>query len=89
VIGQLAAAVRSALEFRESMERLRAAAARAADGIAMLRRTLLRLQVISSAPRNFDRADSSWQTDLCAAWLHGDCPFPAACDCVCHGGGRR
>lgn len=29
-------------------------------------------------------ADGAWQSDLCAAWVHGACPLPANCDCRCH-----
>lgn len=33
--------------------------------------------------------DGSWQSDLCAAWVHGSCPVPWLCDCTCHGGPVR
>ena len=89
MIAQLAAAAKAALEFQSSMQRLREAAAGAADGIARLRRSLVKLSAIVRAPLNYDPDDGSWQTDLCAAWLHAECPFPAVCDCTCHGGCRR
>lgn len=34
-------------------------------------------------------ADGTWQSDLCAAWVHDSCPAPDHCDCTCHGGIRR
>jgi len=40
-------------------------------------------------PRNLDRADDTWQSDMCAGWLHDSCPAPQFCDCTCHGGTRR
>lgn len=35
--------------------------------------------------------DGRWQSDVCAAWLHGSCPFPEIthCCCTCHGGDLR
>lgn len=89
MIEQLAAAARAAAGFQASLERLRVASKAAGAKIAVLKRRLAQLQAIPSAPRNFDRADRTWQTDVCAAWLHGDCPFPGVCDCTCHGGSRR
>lgn len=34
--------------------------------------------------------DGAWQSDLCAAWVHGSCPALAGlCECTCHGGSVR
>lgn len=40
--------------------------------------------------RNFTD-DGRWQSDLCAAWIHGTCPHPelSHCCCTCHGGDMR
>lgn len=40
--------------------------------------------------RNFTD-DGRWQSDLCAAWIHGSCPHPelSHCCCTCHGGSLR
>jgi hypothetical protein len=29
-------------------------------------------------------AAGAWRSDMCAAWVHGDCPLPGSCDCGCH-----
>lgn len=34
--------------------------------------------------RNLDPVTDWWQSDLCAAWIHGSCPLPGRCDCTCH-----
>jgi hypothetical protein len=34
-------------------------------------------------------ADGTWQSDLCAAWVHDACPAGRLCDCTCHGGTVR
>jgi hypothetical protein len=82
--------IEGARKFQEGLRALAEAGRRAASGVAKLRQSIRRLQQqCAGAPRNFDPADETWQTDLCAAWLHGDCPFPGACDCTCHGGVRR
>lgn len=45
---------------------------------------------LEHGPRNFTD-DGRWQSDLCAAWIHGSCPHPelSHCCCTCHGGDMR
>lgn len=33
--------------------------------------------------------DGTWQSDMCAAWVHESCPPLPRCDCTCHGGTVR
>jgi hypothetical protein len=87
------AAADARAHMEESLRVLQAAGAQAAAHLAELRLVVRRLhQVVAGpghGPRNHDPLDRTWQSDLCAGWLHESCPAPGACDCTCHGGTVR
>jgi hypothetical protein len=71
----------AAENIRRAFEEMGRAISRATSNLAR------RVHISRYGPRNL-AGDDTWQTDLCAAWVHDACPS-RFCGCTCHGGTVR
>lgn len=86
-IRSLAQAARAAqpsfAEFARAMQNVGRALGSRRVRVAMERKAAIVLMQSRFGSGN-RAADGKWQSDLCAAWVHGSCPLPDHCDCRCH-----